>query len=115
MTADRPDEIVISPGMMLNPASLPPLPDPDRDACCSFCGTIWLSYRRPRVVMDCCDARRMIEHHRVQRDEARADADRLRAALQQIAANGCGLPGHAVATGCGSNAIAAAALEGTDQ
>lgn len=72
------------PGMLLDPAEQPPLPDPGRDACCNFCGTVWPDYHNPRVLMDCCDARRMIEHHRVQRDEARADADRLRATLASM-------------------------------
>lgn len=42
----------------------------------------------------------------------RVDNQRLRSALARVADNGCGIPGHAVAVGCGSDAIAREALTG---
>ncbi len=38
------------------------------------------------------------------------EIERLRSALEVISNRFCGIPGHAVAVGCGSNAIAFAAL-----
>lgn len=51
---------------------------------------------------------REIIHH------LRAENARLREALEEIAAKGCGIPGHSVAVGCGANAIARRALEADD-
>lgn len=63
------------PGCALPSDSLPPLPDPERDCRCDFCGTIHegavVDGTKPSY-LTCCDARRGIEHYRRQRDEARA-------------------------------------------
>lgn len=45
--------------------------------------------------------------------EAADRVERLDGVLREIAGNGCGIPGHAVAVGCGSNYIARKALDGT--
>lgn len=42
----------------------------------------------------------------------RDERDAQRLVLEGIAGRGCGIPGHAVAVGCGSNVIARKALEG---
>ncbi|MDE2096431.1 MAG: hypothetical protein KGL39_04235 [Patescibacteria group bacterium] len=43
---------------------------------------------------------------------ALAERDRLRAALEEIAAISCGIAGHSVSVGCGANLIARRTLAG---
>jgi hypothetical protein len=65
----------------------------------------WLpnwGYKRKRL-----DARRRLAELR-----ARAEAKRLRVGLTEIAQMSCGIPGHAVAVGCGASVVAVSVLEG---
>lgn len=52
----------------------------------------------------------MRANYKSERDDLRSELERRDAALREIAAKSCGIPGHAVAVGCGSPGIARRAL-----
>lgn len=95
-----------------------------REAACSQCGAVTkndAATDHPGLCCDCFEvAYGQLSPAEIGRwaDTIRAPAiaraERAEDALRAIAANLCGIPGHAVAVGCGSSVIAARALAAID-